>query len=156
MNYPARALNTTDERFGTERSTRADAYTSFEGREEGCGAYKADCLSCIPSGLLGILSPYPLHALLRRFSLSLSLSLFIKKGTCVFSFTGFYLFNEELRRLRTRSRRNRIPTTTGGEIGGSLKAVIRRCGCNGVQEVQRRLHLVSHLHWQGGYSLLVR
>jgi len=70
LNYPAEALNTTDERFGTERSTRADAYTSFEGREEGCGMYEADCPSCIPSRLLRILSPYPLHALSRRFSLS--------------------------------------------------------------------------------------
>jgi len=34
-------------------------------RGEGCGVYKADCPSCIPSGLLGILSPYPLHALSR-------------------------------------------------------------------------------------------
>lgn len=70
LNYPVGALNTTDERFGTERSTRATAYTSFEGREEGCGMYKADCPSCIPNRLLGILSPYPLHALSRRFSLS--------------------------------------------------------------------------------------
>lgn len=69
--------------------------------------------------------------------------------------TDFYLFNEMLRRLQARSRRNRI-LTTDGEIGGSLKAVIRRCGCNGVQEVQRRLHLVSHLHRQGEYSLSVR
>lgn len=42
------------------------------GREEGCGVYKADCPSCIPSRLLGILSPYPLHALSRWFLLSLS------------------------------------------------------------------------------------
>lgn len=79
LNYPVGALNTTDERFGTERSTRADAYTSFEGWEEGCGMYKADCLSCIPSRLLGILSPYPLHALSRRFSPSrvLLFSLFL-------------------------------------------------------------------------------
>lgn len=75
LNYPAGALNTTDERFGTERSTRAAAYTSFEGREEGCGMYKAGCSSCIPSRLLGILSPYPLHAHSRRFSLSRVLSL---------------------------------------------------------------------------------
>lgn len=76
-----------------------------------------------------------------------------KRNHLRFLFTDFYLFNEELRRLRLR--RNRIPTATDGEIGGSLKAVIRRCGCNGVQEVQRRLHLVSHLHRQGGYSLSV-
>lgn len=40
--------------------------------EEGCGVYKADCSSCIPSRLLGILSPYPLHAHSRSFSLFVS------------------------------------------------------------------------------------
>lgn len=72
-----------------------------------------------------------------------------KEPTAFLPMAGFCLFNEELRQLQTRSRKNRIPATTAGEIGGSLKAVIRRCGCNGVQEVQRRLHLVLHLH-RGG------
>lgn len=62
LNYLRRALNTPDERFGTERSTREyRLYILYRGRwEEGCGAYKADCPSCIPSRLLGILSPHPL------------------------------------------------------------------------------------------------
>lgn len=69
-----RVLNTPNERFGTERSTREDVlYILLRGWEEGCGVYKADCPSCIPSRLLGILSPYPLHALSRWFPLSFSL-----------------------------------------------------------------------------------
>lgn len=85
LNYLRRALNTPDERFGTERSTREyRLYILYRGRwEEGCGAYKADCPSCIPSRLLGILSPHPLF-----FTRARDDSLFLSR-TLASSLVGF-------------------------------------------------------------------
>jgi len=67
------ALNTPDERFDTERSTREDRLYILRGAgEKDAVCTRADCPSCIPSRLLGILSSYPLHALSRWFSPSFS------------------------------------------------------------------------------------
>lgn len=71
-----RALNTpTSDSARNDPRARMPIHPLGGRWEEGCGVYKADCSSCIPSRLLGILSPYPLHAHSRSFSLFVSLSL---------------------------------------------------------------------------------
>lgn len=55
-----------------ETTIHARGCVLYIPRGGGGRMYKPDCPSCIPSRLLGILSPYPLHSLSRRFPLSLT------------------------------------------------------------------------------------